>query len=419
MKKYYFFFSFLILCFVACTEENKGLTFQPGNYGTLISVGVNSGQNWTSTKAFDDQDRFTGAYDGEYIYLHSKDNPSKVLSFSVQEEPECGKDCLGFRMYINVAEDGSVTVYNYDPDGDEPVGSSMELTSEENIYFSSQEKDVWDAIRVEDEVSPISEELVFVRDENNNIELFRSHTDYTANGLNGLANLNHLEMDRVCSAYQVRCVVTDLDNDVAGDGSLYTLTATAWEELTGTNFEDWTIKLYLGPLFPQHYDLSKANASERVSYDDGFSDGYYVTNNQSYTGFLERREVSRGSSDEEGGTIIYRGIGLVTTSDFLIAPVQENTNEYMYAYVFVKYDNSENPDDKSNEGAKYIQVPITDLPGRVNYTEQINIVIDADVLYAAFRDEITASNSVSNEIITKGLHNGFEKIDMNALVFVQ
>ena len=412
---------------MACTndESKENLILQPGNYGFVVSVGVSGGSNSVNTKAIVD-DRFTGEYDANYIYLHSIDNPDKVLRFPVQEEEEvCGPDCKGFRIYTHVEDDGDVMIFNYDPAQGGSTSENEEyitLDAEENIYFSSQESDSWQATRVEDGVSPLSQQPVFIRDENKNIELYRSAKNYTANGLNdGLVNIGgRLDMERVCSAYQVRCVITDLENGVSG--RFYDLNIKSFENHTGTQYEDWTIKLYLGPLFPYTYDLSEIELDNRVSYGNGYTGGYYVTNHQSYTGLAYPREVVRSSSAVEGSSIVYSGLGLVTTEDYVITPVDESTGETMTAYVFIKYDPSENADDKSDEGAKYAVVEVEDLPGRTNYTEQVNIVINIDALVEAFQNEISGASqpSVPNGIFTKNLFGGeLEQINLDALVFCQ
>ena len=430
MKKHYFIILLTIFTFMACTndESKENLILQPGNYGFVVSVGVSGGSNSVNTKAIVD-DRFTDEYDANYIYLHSIDNPDKVLRFPVQEEEDvCGPDCKGFRIYTHVEDNGDVMIFNYDPAQGESTSEDKKyitLNAEENIYFSSQESDIWQATRVEDEVSPLSQQPVFIRDENKNIELYRSAKNYTANGSNdGLVSSigAKLQMDRVCSAYQVRCVVTDLDNDVNGDGSYFALNEESFESQTGTERKDWSIKLYLGPLFPYTYNLSKIDPDNRVSYGEENTGGYYVTNRQSYTELAYPRQVVSSTSAVEDNSKTYRGLGLVTTEEYVITPVDESTEGTMTAYVFIKYNPSENADNKSDEGAKYAIIPVEDLPGRTNYTEQVNIVIDIDALVEAFQNEISGASqpSVPNGIFTKNLFGGeLEQINLDALVFCQ
>lgn len=395
------FYFLLIGLVIACSNNEDNITLQPGSYGRVIRISVNNGHlNENLTKVIDDQTQlFTGVYDADYIYLHSKDNPEKVLRFTVSPEVDCDDNCEGFEMYMNVDDNGNITIYNYDRNTESAptdTPTSITLSAEENVYFSSWPTDTWEATRViddgESEVSPITQQPVFIRDEEKNVELYRSEEDFTANSLHSLAGINDLDMKRVCSAYQVRCVITNTASPTIPNN--YYLSEQGWLDLTNTSSLDkWTIKLYLGPLFPQYYNINTNN----VYYDEEYTGGYYVTNQQNYTAFQAELGVSQPNSSSSGSTN-YTGVGLVTNEQYVITPIRETDSpdnapiegNYSYAYIFVKYNSS---DSESDVGAKYIEVPLPRLNGVLNQTEIVNIVINAENLKEAFADEIAASGN--------------------------
>ena len=432
------------VCVVSCEEEDFSMeennvpegdfSIHAGRYDWTVLLEVNEGEKRepltrryvkgddNTNNINDDGDgatyQFFEHYEYDVIYVHSTSEPNKVLPIAVTDTIsacENTSECVGFRMYVDIADDGSTTLYNYDPNFDKPAdGQSVILEPADSIYFSSWPEETWEATRVEnDGVSPLSQSPVFVLDTDVNRGLYRSVNRLGGNVRRSFAVTeildipsSSLHLDRLISAFQVRFVVTEADKSMAG---FYLMDEEMWKERTGTDLSDWSIKLYLGPLFPQYYNLN----TQKGFYDEQFSGGYYATNQQKYVAFSPSLDIMQDTGEDQG--TVYRGPGLRTNKDFLLSPFILNTPDCA-AYVFIKY---KGEDESSDVGAKWLKVDVAGLGTQYNVTERVNIVLDIDQLASAFKEEIEAGASSTEVNVKRGVWNtGMEQLDVPVKVFI-
>ena len=395
MKKVFIYLSFLLtFSLTACNEKDQVINIENGEYTRMIFIQTSE----IATRALDGTGAFTDRYDPEpdddpniienndYIYIHSTTDEDKWIRYNIRTDlPSCN-GCAGIQFQVKKTENGYTLSGGYAEDG--TTSKEVTFNEDEKIYFSSIADERWEGTAVE--ASPISGQTVLVRDEKKNKELYRSDKDYSISDLitgnNGLSE--GLLMKRLCSAFRVYFMFTDLDNAEINEDDKeieYNITSDEWETETGTKPEDWSVKLYIGPYFSDTYNV---NAQE-AGWNSGHEDGYYATNNQTYTPF-DRHTYT----DQEGAwPNIYRGYGLTTSgSDYLITPYDLNHStgegEGFMFYAFIK---KTTDDISSDEGSKWISYQLDGLIPEFNTTQRIVIIYDYKQLISGFSDANTRS----------------------------
>ena len=403
------YISSLIVCLLimGCTKSNDEINIEPGEYTRILFLQVEEAAN-AQTKAIDGVGVFTAKYDPEpddrdggvvdpplqndYIYIHSTTEADKWVRYNIKNDlPSCN-GCDGFQFEIRKNEDGTITLINgLDAEG-QPKGE-VTFNADEQIYFSSIPDEVWEG--TSEEASPVTGQSVLIRDAKKNKELYRSEKNYKISDLitgeNGLSE--ELVMKRKCSAFRIYFLFTELDEPsftTPGTGNVgrneyYIIEEDDFVDKTGHSLEEWNGKLYIGPCFSDFYNVNTGIAS----YKEGHSDGYYVTNEQEYTGFTP---VTYARTE---GTVTqnFTGFGVSTAnSKYLITPYDEHNEDPFYSYVFIKDNNT---DPSSDSGAKYFSYDWSTGTPEFNTTQVIVLVYDVDELLKAF-PKSTDANTKSN-----------------------
>lgn len=406
-----YFLSFIIISAItltACSDEEaeQGISVTPGNrYELTVNISSQKGGDPNAyTKAFDQFGGFTDEYDAEYVYIHSTTDAAKVVKLPILTQQSGCEDCdgKGFEYNVEVSEDGSSYTIS-SADG----SSSAMFSASEEVYFSSEEYEVWEGESVD--ASPVSSQSVLVRNEEKNKEIYRSAEDYSVEGLINLGTSSTLTMQRKCSAFRVYFMFTDLDNpqtvtdEFGNTETVYSCNAESFEEFTTQVPSTWSGKLYIGPYFSDKYNINTGEAT----YADDHQYGYYATNEQKYTSFRGVSYTRTEDLEEQK----FEGYGITTAgSDYLITPYDINSNAQFTFYAFIK-DNTDDPD--SDTGSKYVSYSWADVP-EFNTTQVIVIIYNVKELAKGF-DKTTPSAA------TKGLQTEPQRLDVQPakVIFLQ
>lgn len=384
---------FALCFFTSCSNDDDILTPETNEeYGITINISTNGGGNSSiASRAMDQQGAFTAEYDATHVYMHSTTNASKYVKLKINSIAEC-KDCDGnsFSYTFCKNEDGSYTIKSIDGT------SQATFSADEEIYFSSEESEIWEGTSVD--ASPVTGQSVLVRDENKNKEIYRSESNYTMQGIFDLGLNGTLVMQRKCSAFRIYFIFTDFENpdiDEEYNETKYRVTADEFIELSGLPYDNWTGKVYIGPYFCDTYNIN----TETAGYKDGHDYGYYVTNNQTYFPFTPV-SYTRTQGKKE---VQYRGYGVSTAgADYLITPYNEQSTDKFTFYAFIK---NTTDDPESDINSKYVSYTFGDVPA-FNTTQEIIIVYDVRELARGF------NTSASTQGTRYGFWDAPEKLDI-------
>lgn len=395
-KKILYLFSTLMVALFSlqsCSDDDETIMKpeQGMEYGITVNISADEGEKSSSnsTRFIDNTGGFTSKYDADFVYMHSVTDPSKVVKLTIEKLEECVDcDTIGFRYYFCEEDDGGYTIRSADGT------SSAKFNKDEEIYFSSEEYEVWEGTSVD--ASPITGQSVLIRNADKNKEIYRSDGNYTMQDVFNLGLNGRLLMKRKCSAFRVYFLFTELDEPFysTSRSELYAISSENFEKEVGQSPSTFSGKLYIGPYFCDTYDL---NTGE-VGYKDGHQYGYYATNEQKYIPFTEV------SYSRQEGTIAqqYDGFGVSTAGAvYLVTPYDENSTQNFTFYAFIK-NNTENPE--SDVNSKYITYSWEGVPA-FNTTQVIVIMYNVRELAKAF-------NAANNSSTRYGFWDAPEKLDI-------
>lgn len=395
-KKILYLFSILMVAsfsLQSCSDNDETIMEpeQGMEYGITVNISADEGEksSLNSTRFIDNTGGFTSEYDADYVYMHSVTDPNKVVKLPIEQLEEC-EDCdgNGFRYYFCEEEDGGYTIRSADRT------SSAKFNKDEEIYFSSEEYEVWEGTSVD--ASPITGQSVLIRNADKNKEIYRSDGNYTMQDVFNLGLNGRLLMKRKCSAFRVYFLFTDLDAPLVSTptSEYYYISPEDFETEVGQSPYTFSGKLYIGPYFCDTYNM---NTGE-VGYKDGHQYGYYATNEQKYIPF---RDITYNRQEGEVGQT-YNGYGVSTAkADYLVTPYDENSTQDFTFYAFIK-NNTENPE--SDVNSKYITYSWEGVPA-FNTTQVIVIMYNVRELAKAF-------NAANNSSTRSGFWDAPEKLDI-------
>lgn len=419
--------SLIIVAFLSCSKDENTA---PSSRGETYIIGINLDVETPLTKGVSGG-FFNSVYEGSDIYLHKKTGNS-TESESIQipiyeydcQDPNQTRWCKGFRFEVKHNENGSYTLTPLGQNNER--GNSMVVHDTDNFYFSSIGNREWkvnyekniDHIQenfvAPEEVTTVKNELYF-RDPTVNKEIYRSERDFT---LQEVLNLNgDLQMERKCSGYSFMALFTNREPSV--QGSRYVLDSSKFLEVMGSSFQEWYIKIYLGNVFTNTYDMQEETGKQEAGGFYGSTDrttyGEEGIDNGNYLQF--RDEIIPGNTID--GDTNYEGIGYQSaTNNVLISPTDENKRDDFTAFILIKHwtGGEEGPDEEwlqNNDNAIYTQVTFEDVV-RVGIQDgifyQCAIYIDINELKAA-AEEAGILNAPSTTNATKSLasHNNKPK----------
>lgn len=384
----------LISNLVSCTSEEESIqVMEPGNYERIYHVESTIGENNTTTRGIE-QDRFTSDYDADAIYIHSLTGEQRVVKYNVQEDlPDC-PDCQGIRVQYTISDNGeTVTLI-----GDDNVNATFNLN--ENVYLSSIAEENW--THESCGTTPVTQSTVLSRDNTKNVELYRSSTEHPITdflqGTGGCAR--GLLMNRVCTAFRVYFLFSDLDNFLGSEnvGIFPTPSQQQLNEIGITNVNNLAAKIYLGPMFCTSFNLNTLEAANDNNV-------YYATNENKYQNL---QEVNAYDIDYGAGrNITYMGYGITSPQGYLITPYNQTHTGGYHFYAFIKNGNA---DPSSDDGALYTEWTIdTSISGALNFNQcEIIIIVYNYRQLAAFAQTI----SNENEATTRNYWKIPQKIDL-------
>lgn len=378
-------------------DEDTVSSSRPDTY----IIGINLGVETPLTKGVVGG-TFNSTYEEDVIYLHKKtDDASKSESIEIPvysydcQDPNNPGQCNGFRFEVQKNDDGSYTLTPLTEEGTK--GSGMTVHADDNFYFSSIENRQW-KVNYDTSIDHIQEDFeapaevttstneLYTRDPEANKEIYRSTSDYTLDQILDLRG--DLEMERTCSGYSFMALFTTRTADEDG---YYDLTSDLFEETMGSDYKDWYIKIYLGNVFTNTYDMQEKDGKQAAggfygSTDkdkyagQGIDDGFYLP-------FKNR--ITPGSTIDEDNN--YTGIGYQSASNnLLISPTDADKSEDFTAFIFIKHwTGTGEPTDEwlqSNDDAIYTQVTLQDVVSvgiKDGIFYQCGILIDINELKAA------------------------------------
>ena len=382
----------------ACSKDED--TASPSRPDSYI-IGINLGVETPLTKSVVGG-TFNSTYEEDVIYLHKNTNNASesesieipVYSYKCQDPNNPGQ-CNGFRFKVQKNDNGTYILTPLDKEG--TTGKSMTVNANDNFYFSSIENRQW-KVNYDANIDHIQEDFtapegvttltneLYTRDPKANKEIYRSTNDYTLEQVLDLRG--DLEMERTCSGYSFMALFTTRTPDEEG---YYELTKELFKETMGSDYTEWYIKIYLGNVFTNTYDMQEKDgkqtaggfygSTDKEKYtEQGIDDGFYLP-------FKNR--ITPGSTIDEDNN--YTGIGYQSaTNNLLISPTDANKSEDFTAFIFIKHWTGEGEPTnewlQSNEDAIYTQVTLQDVV-RVGIKDgifyQCGILIDINELKAA------------------------------------
>lgn len=379
----------ILMVFSACNDENESMILTPGaRYELSLRISTGGGDNANPATRAQDQTTgvFTDEYDADYVYIHSTSDATKFVKIPVIDDCDgCHDGEKGIEYNITRNSDGGFTIASTDG------LSTATFGADEKIYLSSEEYETWEGTSVA--ASPITGQSVLIRDADKNKEIYRSGSDYTIQEFINLGLYSTVTMERKCSAFRIYFMFTDLSKPLISTPTAeqYYITPENFVTQIGQDPYTFSGKLYIGPYFCDTYNLNTG----LVGYDDDHANGYYVTNNQQYTPFVDV------SYNRQQGVVgqTYMGYGVSTAaSDYLITPYDVNSTEDLTFYAFIK-NNTDNP--TSDGGSKYVTYNWSGVPA-FNTTYNIAVIYDIAQLDAAFSsansNAVTRSNSAPQKL---------------------
>lgn len=363
-----------VLMGVSCSDSNiseeKGddseqvIEVAPNEY--IVQVNADSKGTEQASRAIgsDDGFSFEDGYDSKYIYMHAYNPESDEQGETVQFAITDGS--FAYRVKDN--GDGTAFISG---NTETPIDESDSNTAkfnilEDEVYFSSWPGDVWECNMAKDEEGN-DLELKFPNLENTSattsypimwmqyrtedygsIEIYRSmSTSYSVGEMipnnYGQGGLTSIIMRRIVGGYRETVIFTDLSERHDGAEYNYSIDALKWAELTDTEYNQWSMKVYLGN-FPTTYNLKKNEAGSVLSYyeSNGKNNGEYLTFylNELKTGGAG--PVNPGEPGEDND-LAYLGYGISTDESYLCTPVGMEETKSLNSRLLIKYtDNNRN-----------------------------------------------------------------------------
>lgn len=406
----------------SCTDSmdndgsgKRGEIVKPGVYsGEIVFTAEEGGENneVTSRGIDESQGHFTNEYPYDVIYIHSADNKEigeghQVLELPLESIEECGDDCKGVRFDMEVHDGGSYTLTKN--------GNSITIQSEDSVYFSSLSTPYWEADVAEDK-TPLTQSDLFIDSEANQQELLRSKS-YDVGSLVTLlyATTPEILLSRHTSAFRAYLEFTYIpeEGEEVENENVISISSREWRNELGGAYDDFYIKLYMGPNFCHKFDVYNQTV---VPGDEG---GYYATNTQRYQSFESVLYTFTGASMSE--TYSYSGFGYQTADNyFLFSPLNLNTLDKSFRiYCFVKYSAEDHAEGDefwtSDEGAKwfYVDVDANLQRNRVNFIALLFDFRDLKI----FVDEAKGT-STDSYVRNAWSGNGPEKIDIKPIKII-
>ncbi len=370
MYKIKFLYVVMAVCLITFSSCNNDDVIEPdANMEYAFTIGLSTiggSNNSSSTRIIDDVGAFTADYDAAYVYMHSVSDKNKYVRLPIQNDcPDCASGKC-FKYFFCKNDNGTYTIRSTD-------GNEATFGIDEEIYFSSEQDESWTGKNVD--ASPITGQSILVRDENKNKEIFRSDGNYTLQDVFDLGLNGTLLMKRMCSAFRVYFLFTDLDEPLINTPTAqqYYISPENFEKEVGENPYNFSGKLYIGPYFCDEYNI---NTGE-VNYADEHTNGYYVTNEQKYVPFTDVTY----SRTEGTVTQTFMGYGVSTANaEYLVTPYDVNKESNFTFYAFIK-NNTNTPE--SDDGSKYVSYSWDSVP-EFNTTQVIVIIYNIRELAKAF-----------------------------------
>lgn len=383
----------LCLMFTACSNDNEnffddethgGVT--PGIYTADLVLSSNTGEKSDNieTRGIDlENGFFTNEYPYDYIYLHRADNQTgdahKSIRIPLDRYPDYCDGCSAIHLDVEVLEDGRYIIRTQPLEGE---SEEIILDADDEVYFSTISDTYWETTP-EEEKTPQDND-VFLQDNEVNKELLSSVNKYTKEEIVNLVQEGNpvIEMDRHCTAFRVAFMFTNAENKKMSEFEWnYYMSG----EIGNTDYapENFYMKLYLGPNFCHSYNVEKDNVPED---DEG---GYYSVNEGEYAPF----ELSEyGNEGGVSGTGSWSGFGYKTDlSNYLIAPLNKDDTRPFSLYAYIKYCPPGQEPDQTDNGAKWIEIPINNFVVSANVVHFIIIALNYEELKREFVDAQNAS----------------------------
>lgn len=373
--KNYLMMAGAMLMLGACSDENESvLTVENGTYEIVLNLQTTQGESnslgQTSRAIVDGQ--FSSAYDASSLYVHTT---KEGRSLELPLEGNSVKFTL-------VRENNQCTIFA----GDKELSWN---DGKEDVYFSSIEGETWSADRADWQgFTPLTHQVALVN--SGKPELYRSEKNYTADDLSKLGE-GQLKMDRMCSAFKLTVLFTDLENvdtsnSVPGvlEINLYSLSEEDWRKVFGDRWYVYS-KAYVGPFFPEFFNVNTKESSwgpvNVNNTKENPTGAYYVTNNQYYT----LLETGIKDSNAPGPNVHnnYAGVGYRSNATLLTPVDLSHKGEQMMIYLLFK--SAENGEGVGNEdtGCVINEVKLSGLVPDMNYVNDIVLVYDYRKLHDA------------------------------------
>lgn len=373
--KNYLMMAGAMLMLGACSDENESvLTVENGTYEIVLNLQTAQGESnsvgQTSRAIVDGQ--FSSVYDASSLYVHTT-KEGKSLELPLEG------NSVKFTL---VCENNQCTI----------LAGDKELSwndGKEDVYFSSIEGETWSAVRADWQgFTPLTHQVALVN--SGKPELYRSEKDYSADDLSKLGE-GQLKMDRICSAFKLTVLFTDLENvdnssSVPGvvEINLYSLSEEDWRKVFGDRWYVYS-KAYVGPFFPEFFNVNTKESSwgpvDVNNTKENPTGAYYVTNNQYYT----LLETGIKDSNAPGPNVHnnYAGVGYRSNATLLTPVDLRHKGEQMMIYLLFK--SAENGEGVGNEdtGCVINEVKLSGLIPDINYVNDIVLVYDYRKLHDA------------------------------------
>lgn len=410
MKKTFSITTFIIsvcLAFTGCSNDNEnyfneethsGVT--PGVYSAdmIISSDTGDKQDNVSTRGLDlEHGNFTNEYPYDYIYLHRADNQTgdahESIRIPLDRHPDYCDGCSAIHLDVEVLDDGRYIIRTEPEDG-EP--EELILDADDEVYFSTIEDTYWKTEAIEDKTPHGND--IFLQDNTVNKELLSSVNTYTKAEIVNLVQQGNpqIDMARHCTAFRVAFMFTNEDKDIGDFEWNYGMTG----DPSNTDYapENFYIKLFVGPNFCHQYNVEQDYVPDE---DQG---GYYSVNNGQYAPFEESYYVFDSGTT---GRTEWNGFGYRTDNgNYLIAPLNKNDERPFSIYAYIKYCPPGQTIDQSDNGAKWLEIPIENFAVTANVSYFLVVGLNYEELKEQF---MTSANSI--QAITRSI-NKPEKMEL-------
>lgn len=359
-------------------NQNETPSIEQGTY--IVGMNLNLDNPMTKGVSYvgDGQFNFTTTYEADYIYLHSEEGSIQIPVHEMSEE--CGEGCKGFSYQICVANNGDATVHPINANGEVDESQSLDVKKNGETYFSSLEDKVWEAQASSEKVPNDPTAELYTRNTTHNLgeeELFRSANNLS---VKDLQEGGQLDLTRKCAGFSFLCAFTDRNDKE--------LTQEEFYNIMGDSYENYSIRVFIGPFFAKTYDL------QNQSCENDNTGGYYASmgtmspdpNNSGYA-------VLRGNIEtRQNGT----GFGYMTEgTNYLLAPIHE---ERIRAYIYIAH--------KKQDGTSdiiYTEATLSNTSAEENNFYRVGTDIDIQELRDAF-DSLYPESASSTTRSTSGPH---------------